>query len=204
MNKLAPTVFVIDDDRSVREAVGRLIRSSGLQVSLYASARDYLDAYDPNAAGCLVLDLVMPGSNGLALQDVLMATGSAPPIVFLTGHADVPASVQAMKHGAVEFLCKPVDERALIDAVCSAVEKDRVDRIDRAELAELRARLATLTPREFQVVREMVEGKANKAIAAVLGTVEKTIKVHRARAIKKMKVRSLAALVHIAVRVGIS
>jgi FixJ family two-component response regulator len=203
MSNLAPSVFVVDDDQAVRKAVGRLMRSAGLRVSLHASAQEYLVGYDPSAPGCVVLDLEMPGSSGLDLQDKLVAAGGAPPIIFLTGRGDVRASVQAMKHGAVEFLCKPVDERTLIDAVHNALEKDRIDRIDREELAELRARLATLTPRECEVLRHVVAGKANKVIAAILGTVEKTVKVHRARAIKKMKARSLAALVQIAVRVGI-
>jgi FixJ family two-component response regulator len=203
MSDRAPSVFVVDDDPSVRKAIGRLMRSTGLEVSLHASAQGYLRGYDPNAPGCVVLDLKMPGSGGLALQDELIAVGGAPPIIFLTGHGDVPASVRAMKHGAVEFLSKPVDDRTLIDAVRNAFEKDRIDRINRAELAELRERLATLTARECEVLRHVVAGKANKVIAAELGTVEKTVKVHRARAIKKMKARSLAALVQIAVRVGI-
>jgi FixJ family two-component response regulator len=204
MSNRAPSVFVVDDDLSVRKAVGRLMRSAGLEVSLHASALEYLVGYDPNAPGCVVLDLDMPGSSGLDLQDKLVAAGGAPPIIFLTGRGDVPASVQAMKRGAVEFLCKPVDERTLIDAVQTALEKDRIERIGRSELAELQARLATLTPRERQVLRLVVAGKANKVIAGELGTVEKTVKVHRARAIKKMNARSLAELVQIAVRVGLT
>ncbi len=203
MRSQQPSVFIVDDDASVRKAVGRLVRSAGMDVSLHASAQDFLGAYDPDAPGCLVLDVAMPGSGGLALQEELVATGAAPPIIFLTGHSDVPAIVQAMKYGASDFLSKPVEERTLLDAIRIALEKDRVDRIDRSELAELRARLKTLTPRETEVLRGVVAGKANKVIAAELGTVEKTIKVHRARAIRKMKVRSLAALVQAAWRVGI-
>jgi FixJ family two-component response regulator len=204
MTGTTPTIFVVDDDLSVRKAIERVLRSAGLTVSTYASAHDYLERYDPNAPGCLVLDLAMPGLSGLELQDALAARGGAPPIVFLTGNAKVPDSVQALKHGAVEFLTKPVDDRTLIDAVRNAVEKDRIDRSTRAEVAAIRQRLATLTPRESEVLSYVVSGKLNKVIAAELGTVEKTIKVHRARVMEKMQVRSLAELVQLAARIGIS
>lgn len=203
MTSPGSTVFVVDDDLSVRKALERVLRAAGLAVSPHASAQDYLERYDPNAPGCLVLDLAMPGFSGLDLQDALAARGSAPPIIFLTGRAAVPDSVRAMKHGAVEFLTKPVDERALIDAVRNALEKDRTDRLRRAELAEIQQRLATLTPRETEVLKYVVSGKLNKQIAAELGTVEKTIKVHRARVMEKMQVGSLAALVQLAARAGI-
>jgi len=198
------TVFVVDDDLSMRKAIERVLRAAGLAVSAHASAQDYLERYDPNAPGCLLLDLAMPGFSGLDLQDALAARVGAPPIIFLTGHAAIPDSVRAMKHGAVEFLTKPIDDRTLIDAVRNAVEKDRVDRLKRAELAEIRQRLATLTPRESEVLSYVVSGKLNKQIAADLGTVEKTIKVHRARVMEKMQVRSLAALVQLAARAGIT
>jgi FixJ family two-component response regulator len=203
MNSPGPIVFVVDDDLSVRKAIERVLRAAGLAVSAHASAQDYLERYDPNAPGCLVLDLAMPGFSGLDLQDALAARGGAPPIIFLTGRAAVPDSVRAMKHGAVEFLTKPVDERTLIDAIRNALEKDRMDRLRRAELAEIQQRLATLTPRETEVLSYVVSGKLNKQIAAELGTVEKTIKVHRARVMEKMQVRSLAALVQLATRAGI-
>jgi FixJ family two-component response regulator len=150
-----------------------------------------------------VLDLAMPGLSGLELQDALLAKGSAPPIIFLTGHAEVPDSVRAMKHGAVDFLVKPVDENALIAAVRNAIEWDRVDRLRRAELADIMRRLARLTPRESQVLGYVLAGKLNKQTALELGTVEKTVKVHRARIMKKMCVTSLAELIQLASRAGI-
>jgi FixJ family two-component response regulator len=193
MSGSKPTVFVVDDDPSVRRAIERVLRSAGLTVSTYVSAQEYL-----------VLDLAMPGMTGLELQDALTRTGEALPIIFLTGNAGIPDSVHAMKHGAVDFLTKPVDDRELIDAIRNAFEKDRIDRVLRAELAEIRQRLASLTPRELEVLGYVVLGKLNKQIAAELGTVEKTIKVHRARVMDKMRVRSLAELVRLAARVGIN
>lgn len=204
MNSPAPTIFVIDDEPSVRKAIERVLRAAGLKVSTYARAQEYLERYDPHAPGCLVLDLAMPGLTGLELQQVLAARVGAPPIIFLTGRADVPDGVQAMKCGAVEFLTKPVDDRTLIEAVRSAVEKDRLDRSARAELAEIRKRLAMLTPRESQVLRYVVAGKLNKQTAAELGAVEKTIKVHRGRVMEKMQVQSLAELVRLTSRAGIT
>jgi FixJ family two-component response regulator len=204
MSSPAPTIFVVDDDPSVRTAIARVLRAAGLAVTTCASAQEYLEHYDPNVPGCLVLDLAMPGLGGLELQQALAARGDALPIIFLSGHADVPASVQAMKRGAVEFLTKPVDQRALIDAVRGAVEKDRIDRSARAELAEIRKRLATLTRREAEVLGYVVAGKLNRQTGAELGTVEKTIKVHRARIMQKMQVQSLAELVQMAMRAGIT
>jgi FixJ family two-component response regulator len=195
---------VVDDDLSVRKSLERAMRAAGLVVSTFASAEDYLEHYDPNAPGCLVLDLAMPGFSGLQLQDALAARGSAPPIIFLTGHAEVPDSVRAMKHGAVEFLTKPVNDNTLIDAIRNAFEKDAMNRAKRDELAEIHRRLALLTPRESQVLGYVVSGRLNKMIAAELGIVEKTIKVHRARLIQKMQVSSLAELVQIAGRSGIA
>ena len=204
MSGPAPTIFVVDDDASVRKALARVLRSAGLQVTTCVSAQEYLDRYDPDRTGCLVLDLAMPGLSGLDLQQALAQRGDAPPIVFLTGHADVPDGVQAMKRGAVDFLIKPVDERTVIDAVLNAVEKDRIERSARAERAEIGERLATLTPREAEVLGYIVSGKPNKLIAAELGTVEKTIKVHRARVMEKMQAKSLAELVQLAARAGIA
>src|SRR5471032_284616 len=141
-----PTVFVIDDDPSIRRAMERVMKAAGLGVSAFASAQDFLGQYDPRAPGCLLLDLQMPQSSGLELQRELASRGDAPPVIFLSGRADVPASVQAMKRGAVEFLTKPADEGVLLEAVRDAIERDRVGRVLRAELAEIRRRLATLTP----------------------------------------------------------
>ena len=199
-----PTVFVIDDDASVRKAIARLLRAAGIKVSVCESAQAYLDLFDPDLPGCLILDLAMPDFDGLQLQDALAARGNAPPIIFLTGHAQVPDSVQAMKHGAVEFLTKPVDERTLTEAVRSAIDQDRIDRQTRAELAEIRRRFATLTARELQVLAFVIAGKLNKQTALELGTVEKTIKVHRAHIMEKIRAQSLAELVHLATRAGIT
>ena len=161
------------------------------------------DRHDPNAPGCLVLDVAMPGLNGLELQQALIAGGHELAIVFLTGHGDIPMSVQAMKRGAVDFLTKPVNDDDLLNAVRVAIEKDRLQREERAEVADIQQRLATLTPREREVLQHLITGQLNKQIAADLGTVEKTIKVHRARVLEKMQVHSVAELVHLAERVGI-
>ncbi|HVK54253.1 MAG TPA: response regulator [Burkholderiales bacterium] len=200
----APIVFVVDDEPSVRKAISRSLGAAGLVVLTFASAQEYLESYDPNAPGCLILDLAMPGFSGLDLQQALAARGGAPPIIFLSGHAEVLDSVQAMKRGAVEFLTKPIEDIMLIDAVRNAVEKDHIDRLLHAELADIQKRQGTLTPREAQVFHHAVAGKLNKQIAAELGTVEKTIKVHRARVMEKMRARSFAELVQLAVRLGIT
>lgn len=204
MNTQEPKVTVIDDDPSVRKAIARLLQSAGLQVATHASAQEYLEQYDPDAPGCLVLDLAMPDLNGLALQDALATRGNPPPIIFLTGQATVPDSVLALKHGAADFLTKPVDESTLLEAVRSAIAKDRTERSKRAEDAEIAQRMAMLTPREVQVLRYVVAGNLNKQIASELGTVEKTIKVHRARVMEKLKVQSLAELVMLAAQAGIT
>ena len=198
------TVAVIDDDPSVRKAFARLVTAAGMDAKVFASAQEYLEGYDPSVSGCLVLDIAMPGLDGLDLQQTLIAKGGAPPIVFVSGRADVPASVRAMKAGAVEFLTKPVDESTLVAAIKSAVERDRVDRQERAELVAVRKRLETLTPRECEVLRHVIAGKLNKQSAAALGTVEKTVKVHRARVMEKLQVTSVAALVRLAGRAGIN
>lgn len=202
MSNAAPVVFVVDDDSSIRKAIARLVRSAGMDAIAYASAQEYLTSFDADRAGCLVLDLSMPGISGLDLQQALGDATAAPPIIFITGHGDVPATVQAMKRGAVEFLTKPVDECILIDAIRSAIAKDHANRLARAELADIRARLDTLTPRESEVLRHVISGRLNKQIAADLGTVEKTIKVHRSRLMEKLQVRSVAALVRLAARAG--
>ena len=204
MNDTRPAIFVIDDDAAVRRAIARLLRAAGMEVIVCASAQAYLDQFDPARPGCLILDLAMPAFNGLQLQVALTARGNAPPIIFLTGHAQVPDSVQAMKHGAADFLTKPVDEEALLESVCSAVGKDRIDRRARAELADIQRRFATLTARELQVLACVVAGKLNKQTAAELGTVEKTVKVHRAHIMEKIQAQSLAELVHLATRAGIT
>jgi len=199
----APTVFLVDDDTAVLKALSRLLRSAGFEVDTFTSAQAFLDADRAAAAGCVVLDVAMPGLGGLALQQALAACGSHLPIVFLTGHGDIDMGVQAMKVGAADFLTKPVDDARLIDAVANAIERNRLALRASAEVDEIRLRLATLTAREREVLALVVSGRMNKQVAAELGTAEKTIKAHRGRVMTKMQVRSLAELVRLADRAGI-
>jgi FixJ family two-component response regulator len=199
-----PTVFIVDDDAAVLKGLSRLLRSAQLNVLTFGSPAEFLERHDPRAPGCLVLDLAMPGLNGLELQAALAKKSSAIPIIFLTGHGDIPTSVQAMKRGALDFLTKPVNDADLLKAVHTAIEKDRDARQARAELDDIQARLDSLTPREREVLTHVVAGHLNKQTAADLGTVEKTIKIHRARVMEKMKVESLAELVRLAERVEIN
>ena len=198
----SPTVFLIDDDAPVREALSRLLRAHRFAVAAFASPKEFLEHYDPDASGCLVVDLKMRG-NGFGLQRTLREKGSSPPIIFLTGHGDIPKSVQAMKGGAVDFLTKPVNDEDLLAAVRVAIAIDRVRRQEQAELSEIRACLATLTPREREVLEYVVAGKLNKEIAGEFGTVEQTVKAHRAQVMEKMRVRSVAELVRLTQRCGI-
>jgi FixJ family two-component response regulator len=203
MSDVKEIVFVVDDDTSVLKGLRRLLAAAGLEVAGFESAQQFLERFDASASGCLVLDLAMPGLNGMELQQELAARGSTLPIVFLTGHGDVPTSVQAMKRGAADFLTKPVDEKDLLAAIRSAFEKGRALRKAQAGTAEIERRLATLTPREREVLGHIVAGKRNKQVAGELGTVEKTVKVHRARVMEKMQARSLAELVRLAERAGV-
>jgi FixJ family two-component response regulator len=202
MNAYVPTVFVIDDDSAVLDALGRLLRSYDLNVATFASPQQFLDQLESCQHGCLVLDVEMPNLNGLELQQQLAARGNELPVIFLTGHGDIPMSVQAMKHGAVDFLTKPVQAHDLIECVHDALEKDRSNQQTRTDMDEIRQRMATLTPREREVLDHVVAGKLNKQIAADLGTVEKTIKVHRAHVMTKLKVRTVADLVRLTERAG--
>jgi FixJ family two-component response regulator len=204
MNDISPIVFLVDDDLDVLKSLARVLRSAGLEVATFSSPSEFLEQHVPRAAGCLVLDVAMPGLNGLELQAALTAKGSAIPIIFLTGRGDISMSVQAMKGGAVDFLTKPVDDEDLLKAVHAALEKDRIERLSRAELDEIQERVATLTPREREVLTHVVSGQLNKQIANDLGTVEKTIKVHRARVMEKMKVNSVAELVRLTERLGMN
>ena len=203
MSSCAATVFVVDDDLSIRRSLTHLFGAAGLNVAVFASAQEFLERYNASAPGCLVLDLAMPGLNGLELQEMLAARGSRLPIIFLTGHGDLPSGLKALKSGAADFLTKPVDATDLIEAVRGAIEKDRIARQVYAEVAEIRRRFATLTPREHEVLCHVISGKLNKQIAAHLGTVEKTVKVHRARVMDKIKAGSLAELIRLAERAGI-
>jgi FixJ family two-component response regulator len=199
---LGSTVFVVDDDDAIRKAVSRLLRSAGIAVTVFASPREFLAQYDPATPGCLVLDIAMPDFNGLQLQTALGEKGSILPIIFLTGQGDVSKSVQAMKHGAFDFLSKPVKDKDLLTAVRAAIERDAVARREQAKLSEIRARLDTLTPREREVLEHVVSGKLNKQIAGDLGITEATVKMHRARVMAKMKVQSVAELARLTERCG--
>ena len=197
-------VFVVDDDAAVRKALSRLLRSAGIGVATFASPREFLAQYDPATPGCLVLDIAMPGFNGLQLQTALGEKGSILPIIFLTGHGDVSKSVQAMKHGAFDFLTKPVKDRDLLTAIRAAIETDAFVRLEKAKMSEILAHLDTLTPREREVLEHVGDGKLNKQIAGDLGITEATVKMHRARVMVKMKVQSVAELARLTERCGIT
>jgi FixJ family two-component response regulator len=203
MIRPSPQVLVVDDDPSVRKSFARLLGSAGYEVETFASAREFLER--PPAAGpcCVVLDVRMPGMTGIDLQAALAASGRRVSIVFVSGHVDVPASVKAMKDGAVDVLTKPVDEKDLLEAIQRAVDRDDQARVEGAQIAEIRERVATLTPREGEVLALVVVGKLNKQIASELGMGEKTVKVHRARVMRKMRADSLADLVRLADRAGV-
>jgi FixJ family two-component response regulator len=195
--------FLVDDDGGVLRALGRLLRAAGYETQAFASAQHFLAQYDPNVSGCVILDLTMPGIDGLALQQTLAETYANPPVIFLTGTADIACSVRAMKAGAVDFLTKPVDGKQLLAAVERARVKDAAARGARQDREAFNLRIAKLTPRERQVLEHVVLGRLNKQIAATLGTVEKTIKVHRGRVMAKLEVHSVAELVRLTERAGL-
>ncbi len=197
------TVFVVDDDQSFRTAVTRLLQAAGYEVRGYASASEFLAAIPGATPGCVVLDVRMPGLSGLDLQQSLARMDEPLPIIFLTGHGDIPMSVRAMKAGAVDFLAKPVRREALLRAVQNALVRDATERASRSVLRELRTRYESLTPRQREVFALVVSGKLNKQIGADLGRVERTIKAHRAKIMEKMRVESLAELVRLAQELGI-
>jgi FixJ family two-component response regulator len=203
MNPMEATVYVVDDDPSVRAGLSRLLQSMGLTVKTFASAREFLEQAVSEEPGCLIVDLRMPAMNGLELQEQLMTRNLNLPVIFLTGYGTVPASVRAMKRGAVDFLEKPVDDQVLLDAIYQALEKDRENRRNQAEVKSIQDRLKSLTPREYEVFTLITAGQLNKQVAYELGTAEKTIKVHRARIMEKMHCESLAQLVRLAEKAGI-
>ncbi|MGB7098242.1 MAG: response regulator [Xanthobacteraceae bacterium] len=198
------TVFLVDDDPSVLKALSRLLRARGYDSQCFTSPQAFLTNHDASLPGCAVFDVSMPGLNGLELQQALTTAGSQRPVIFLTGKGDIPTSVRAMRAGAIDFLTKPVCDMDLLAAIERAGKADaRARRID-AELQAINAKIATLTPREREVITHVIAGKLNKQIAADLGTVEKTVKVHRGRIMKKLAIRSIADLVRLAERAGIS
>ncbi len=198
----APTVFVVDDNPGVRTSMRRLMQSAGLAVETYASADEFLAAFDPARPGCLLLDVRLHGANGLDLQDELCRRKAALPIIVMTGYANVPTSVRALKKGAVDFLQKPVSPKVLLERVHAALDQDRLARADAAETAAIEHRLSRLTPRERQVMKLLAEGKTSKEIAVLLNVSTRTIEGHRHMLLSKMEVSTAAQLVGLAMRVG--
>jgi len=196
LKSAGPLVYLVDDDDAVRDALGLLLRSIGLDCELYASALDFLEHYDSKRQACLVADIRMPGLSGLELQQRLNDQRAEVPIIFITGHGDVPMAVNAMKSGAADFIQKPFRDQDLIDRIHKALDSDKERRVARAEEDVIRARLALLTPRETEVMQRVVRGQANKVIAMDLGVSQRTVELHRARVMRKLKMRSLAELVH--------
>jgi FixJ family two-component response regulator len=203
MTEAAAIVLVVDDDAAMRQSLSNLIRSVGLRVEAFASAQEFLRSKRPDVPGCLVLDVRLPGLSGLDLQKRMAEADVEIPIIFITGHGDIPMTVRAMKAGAVEFLTKPFRDQDLLDAVQQALERDCTARAQREEIDELRARLESLTPREQQVMGLVVAGLLNKQIAGKLGTSETTVKIHRHQVMEKMGADSLAELVRMADRLKI-
>ena len=201
MDVTAPTVFVVDDDGNVRSALARLIRSLGMRVETFASAREFLGCPPPDGPACLILDVRLAGENGLLVQETLRADARRLPIIFITGYGTIPLCAQAMKGGAVDFLLKPVDDEALLAAIATALEQDARTQDSQRQQTEVLQCFATLTERD--VMGLVITGLQNKDIATTLGTTEKTIKAHRARVMQKMQATSVAALVRMAVMVGI-
>lgn len=197
MSAETPLVHVVDDDEAVRDSLSLLLDSVGLASAAYASAAAFLDAYDPQRHSCLVTDIRMPGLSGLELQQRLNDRRATIPVIFITGHGDVPMAVNAMKAGAVDFIQKPFRDQDLIDRIHKALEQDLERRSECEEIAQIRSRLKALTPRETEVMRRVVRGQANKVIALDLGVSQRTVELHRARVMRKLHMRSLADLVRV-------
>ena len=204
MSKQQPVVFLIDDDALVRDAIRDLLRSVGLEVQAFGSAQDFLDSRRPDAPGCIVLDVRLPGASGLEFQRSLADSGIDLPVIFITGHGDVSMSVKAMKSGAIEFLTKPVKEQELLDAVQAGIARDHARREHATQLGHLRERLDSLTGREREIMALVVTGRPNKQIAGDLDLSEMTVKVHRSQVMRKMRAKSLVDLVRMADALGLS
>jgi len=204
MSEAQPTVFIIDDDASVRRGTAELIRSVGLEVQAFETTQDFLNSERPDAPGCIVLDVRLRGRSGLDFQQTLKDLGIHFPIIFISGHSDIPISVQAMKSGAIEFLTKPLREQELLDAIYSGIERDRARRQEAVLVADLQARFDTLTAREQEIMKLLVTGSVNKQIAAQTGVSDITVKVHRSHVMQKMRAKSLVDLVRMADRLGLS
>ena len=203
MTKEQAAVFVVDDDESMRRSLATLLRSVGLDARVFGSPQEFMEAKRPEVPGCLVLDVRLPGMSGLAFQEQLAKQGIALPIIFITGHGDVPMTVRAMKAGAVEFLTKPFDDQVLLDAIHGAIERDRERRRHAAQLGEVQSRYGTLTEREREIFKLVSAGRQNKQIAAELGLSVVTVKVHRGQVMRKMVAKSVADLVRMADELGI-
>jgi FixJ family two-component response regulator len=202
-DEIRPIVFLIDDDESVREGLGDLLRSVGIGVQTFKSAQEFLDNKRPDAPGCIVLDVRLPGRSGLDFQGMLTSLGVELPVIFISGHSDIPISVHAMKSGAIEFLTKPVREQELVDAVQKGIERDRARRTGAALLEDLKVRFESLTPREREIMSMIIAGNLNKQIAGHAGLSEATVKVHRSNLMRKMRAKSLVELVRMADRLGL-
>jgi len=203
MKEEQPVVFVIDDDPSMRDSLQDLLQSVGMEARVFKSTQEFLRAERPDAPSCLVLDVRLPGQSGLDFQRTLAASGIELPIVFISGHGDIPMTVRAMKAGAVEFLAKPFRDQDLLDAIQGGIERDRARRGDAALVAQLRERFASLTEREREIMALVVAGRQNKQIAAELGVSEVTVKAHRGQIVRKMQAKSLPELVRMADRLGV-
>ena len=195
-------VYIIDDDASVRRGLGELLRSVELEVQTFVSSQEFLDSKRPDVPGCIILDVRLPGRSGLEFQSMLNNLGIQLPVIFISAHSDIPISVRAMKSGAIEFLTKPLREQELLDAVYSGIDQDRARRQEAELIAELRARYASLTPREREIMNLMVTGSVNKQIAAQAGLSEVTVKVHRGHVMQKMRAKSVVDLVRMADSLG--
>ena len=198
MTAQSPIVFIVDDDAAVRNSLRLLVKSVGQSAGVFVSAQEFLASYDPQQPGCLVLDVRMPGMSGLELQQQLNVRGAVIPVIFISGHGDIPMAVEAMQNGAFDFLQKPFRDQDLIDRIQRALEKDRENRAALGERARIRERLDSLTPREREVLDLVTSGKANKVMAADLGLSQRTVEIHRARVMEKMGASSVAQLVRMA------